>query len=289
MNIVIASSEAAPYAVSGDLGDSVSRLAESLVALGHRVTLIVPHHPSSIATYGNFEDLARATVTPLQIRVGTRTVAGAALKLQKSVSRAAHVGEPHCEVVLIDQADYFNRPNLYQDAGRDYRDNCERFVFFSRAVVEVVKTLDTIPDVIHCHDWETGLIPALLKIEHRQSSSLRDVATVLTIHNLQFQGQFWHWDMELTGLEWKYFNWRQMEYFGQLNLLKTGIVFADAITVSTREFAKAIQTSEFGCGLHGVLRQRSEHLIGISGGTSQILEVYRHALRHDAETYLCLR
>jgi starch synthase len=281
MNIVMVSPEATPFATAGGLGDQVTQLAEDLLAIGHHVTLILPHHPASLAKSGLGHLVNSADSSRVQIRIGTRTVAGSVLRLKPTDSRL--------DLILIDQPEYFCRPHLYQDGARDHRDNCERFVFFSRAAVEVLKLLELPPDVVHCHDWETGLIPALLKIEHRQTRGLIDLATVLSIHDIKFQGQFWHWDMELTGLDWKYFNWRQMEFFGQLNLLKTGIVFADAITVATREYAKAIQTPEFSCGLHGVLRQRSEHLIGISQGSNQFVEVYRHAMRSDAETQLCLR
>ncbi|MDB5385404.1 MAG: glycogen/starch synthase, ADP-glucose type [Planctomycetaceae bacterium] len=281
MNIVMVSPEATPFATAGALGEQVTQLAEELVTFGHHVTLILPHHPASIIKSGFGRIVDSATRTGLQIRIGTRLVNGSVLRLKPLDSRL--------DIVLIDQPDYFCRPHLYQDSARDHRDNCERFIFFSRAAVEVLKLLELPPDVVHCHDWETGLIPALLKIEHRQTPGLIDLATVLSIHDIKFQGQFWHWDMELTGLDWKYFNWRQMEFFGQLNLLKTGIVFSDAITVANREYAKAIQTAEFGCGLHGVLRQRSEHLIGISQGSIQYVEVYRHAMRNDTESQLCVR
>jgi starch synthase len=281
MNIVMISAEATPFATAGALSEHVSQLVDDLIAYGHHVSLILPHHPASITASGLSRTVDAATSTDLQVRIGNRMVKGRALRLKPTDSQ--------CDVILIDQPDYFCRPHLYQDGLRDHRDNCERFVFFSRAAVEVLKTLQPTPDVVHCHDWETGLIPALLKIEHRQTRGLIDLATVLSIHDIKFQGQYWHWDMELTGLDWKYFNWRQMEFFGQLNLLKTGIVFADAITVATPEYAKAIQTAEFGCGLHGVLRQRSEHLIGISQGSNQYVEVYRHAMRNDAESQLCLR
>lgn len=279
MNIVMVSPEAAPFATAGALADEVTHLVDDLITFGHHVTLIVPHHPASIITSGMGRLVDAAESTDLGIRIGTRTVTGHALRLKPTDSRL--------DTVLIDQPEYFCRPHLYQDGVRDHRDNCERFVFFSRAAVEVLRLLEIPADVVHCHDWETGLIPALLKIEHRKTQGLVDLATVLSIHDIKFQGQFWHWDMELTGLDWKYFNWRQMEFFGQLNLLKTGIVFADAITVASREYARAIQTAEFGCGLHGVLRQRSEHLIGITQGSRQYVEIYRHAMHDDAESQMC--
>ena len=276
MNIIMVSSEVTPFAKTGDLGDSVASLAEELVERGQSVTIILPYYPQVMTASGTTLPPTEPLPIELKIKIGSRVVTGNV--------RQARLSGGRIRVLLIDQSSYFDRPRLYNDGTRDYRDNCERFVFFSRAAIEVIRQLNIDPDIIHCHDWQTGLIPALLKIEQRNVPPLNETASVMTVHDITFQGQFWHWDMELTGLDWKYFNWRQMEFFGQLNLLKTGIVFADAITVSSPEYARAIQTAEHGCGLHGVLRTRYEHLIGISHGTAQYLEVYRHAMRREDTT-----
>ena len=169
-------------------------------------------------------------------------------------------------VFLIDQPGYYDRPGLYQSNGVDYRDNCERFIFFSRAIVTAVEKLGIRPDVLHANDWQTGLLPALLSIEERQREPFDGTISVFTIHNMAFQGTFWHWDMLLTGLDWKYFNWRQMEFYNQLSLLKTGIVFADVVTTVSPTYAREIQTPEFGYGLDAVLRSRRDDLIGILNG-----------------------
>lgn len=281
MNIVMVSSEVTPFASSGGLGDVVAQLSEDLSGTGQTVTIVMPHYPQLIASSTKKLLPLEPTSVELKVRVGTRSVTGKVLKTRLPGSAV--------QVLMIDQPTYFDRASLYNDGQRDFRDNCERFVFFSRAAVDLIGALKLNPDVIHCHDWQTGLIPALIKIEHRNTPVLNDVATVLTVHNIAFQGQFWHWDMELTGLDWKYFNWRQMEFFGQLNLLKTGIVFTDAIVVNSPEYARAVQTPEQGFGLHGVLRTRYEHLIGIAKGKTveQYLEIYRHAMRHDDVAQLC--
>jgi starch synthase len=169
-------------------------------------------------------------------------------------------------VIFVDCAEYFDREGLYVSDGRDYIDNCERFVFFSRAVIAAAKTLNLRPDVIHANDWQTALIPALLQIEERGKPPLGQTVCVFTIHNMAFHGSFWHFDMPLTGLDWKYFNFQQMEFHGKLNLLKTGIVFADQITTVSPSYAQEIQTPEFGCGLDGVLSGRREDLTGILNG-----------------------
>jgi starch synthase len=170
-------------------------------------------------------------------------------------------------VYLVQQDDYYDRDELYRQDGDDYPDNSERFIFFSRAVLEAIRLLELDVDVVHAHDWQTGLVPAYLKIEYRAVPRYEHVGTLFTIHNIAYQGHFWHWDMLLTGLDWKYFNWRQMEYFGKLNLLKTGIVFADSISTVSPRYAQEIQTSEeFGRGLESVLQHRRDVLFGILNG-----------------------
>ena len=133
-------------------------------------------------------------------------------------------------------------------------------------MLEAIRLLDLRVDILHANDWQTGLLPACLKIEYRGVPHYERIASLFTIHNLAFQGQFWHWDMLLTGLDWKYFNWHQMEFFGKLNLLKTGLVFADAISTVSPRYAEEIQSSPLGCGLEGVLQQRRHVLTGILNG-----------------------
>ena len=176
----------------------------------------------------------------LSIPVGRKLVTGKLL--------LGHFPGSDVPVYFVDRPEYFDRDDLYQSAGRDFPDNCERFVFFSRAVLEAVRQLDLNVDILHCNDWQTGLVPAYHKIEYRGVPRLERAATLLTVHNLAYQGTFWHWDMLLTGLDWKYFNWQQMEFFGQLNLLKTGLVFADAINTVSPRYAEEIQTAPLGAG-----------------------------------------
>ncbi len=120
--------------------------------------------------------------------------------------------------------------------------------------------------MLHANDWQTGLVPAYLKIEYRSVPRYERIASLLTVHNISYQGQFWHWDMLLTGLDWKYFNWRQMEFHGNLNLLKAGMVFADAISTVSPRYAQEIQSGPLGCGLEGVLQYRRDALSGILNG-----------------------
>jgi starch synthase len=144
-------------------------------------------------------------------------------------------------------------------------------VFFCRAVVELVRLLNLRPDVIHCNDWQTGLIPAYMKTEYRHTPGYGGIGTLMTVHNMAYQGVFPHWDMQLTGLDWKYFNYHQMEFYGRLNLLKTGLVFADWLTTVSPRYAQEIQRGPLGCGLEGMLRSRSDTLTGIVNGVDYSL------------------
>jgi starch synthase len=182
--------------------------------------------------------------------------------------RILHTRLPNSQVdvYLIDQPHYFDRDGFYSDRHGEYRDNCERFTFFCRAVVEAIALLELQLDVVHCHDWQAGLLPALVAIRRDEFAWMQKVRSVMTIHNLAYQGRFWHLDMPLTGLDWEYFNWQEMEFHGDLNLLKTGIVFADTVTTVSPTYAREITQPEHGCGLHTILSNRGESLVGIVNG-----------------------
>lgn len=254
MKILLASSEALPFAKTGGLADVATGLSKALAAQGHDVTLVLPYYRQHVPDSVKCLRTGMAATVPL----ADRTVTADILRANLPGSRVL--------VLLVDYPAYFDRPSLYTDEGADYPDNCERFVFFSRAVLETARQLDLQPDVIHANDWQTGLIPAIVAIELRGTPDFQHTAVVFTIHNMAFQGRFWHWDMELTGLDWKYFNWRQMEAWGHLNLLKTGIVFADKVTTVSPTYAKEICTPEYGYGLEDVLRERGSDLVGILNG-----------------------
>ena len=167
-------------------------------------------------------------------------------------------------VYFVDHPEFFDRPSLYGENGSDYRDNCERFTFFSRSVLESVRLLNLAPDIIHANDWQTGLIPALLECEYADNPTYQNIASLITIHNLAYQGSFANEKMAVTGLDVKYFNWKYMEFFGRLNLLKTGIVFADSINTVSPTYSAEIQSSDQGCGLEGVLQHRARSPFGHS-------------------------
>ncbi len=258
MRIVLASSEAVPFSKTGGLADVASALPKALAQAGYEVSLITPYFPQIFARQsGDLPEISQSNQI-LPISLGSKQQPARVLR---STLPGADVA-----VYLIDHPGYFDRAGLYSDASGDFHDNSERFIFFSRAVLETCRAFQLRPDIVHANDWQTGVIPAMLAVEYGILPEFSETASVFTIHNLLFQGQFWHWDMLLTGLDWKYFNWRQMEYFGHLNLLKTGLTFADKLTTVSPTYAREIQTPEAGCGLQGVLSQRRADLVGILNG-----------------------
>ena len=257
MNILLATSEAVPFAKTGGMADVCGALPAELSRLGHGATLILPAYRQIRYCGLPIEPLGINFIVP----IGSKTVAGRLLR--------SHLPGSTVPVYLVQQDAYYDRDELYRQNGQDYPDNCERFVFFSRAVMEAIRLLELDIDVIHANDWQTGLVPAYLKIKYRNLPRYERIATLFSIHNIAYQGVFWHWDMLLTGLDWKYFNWHQMEYYGKLNLLKTGVVFADAIGTVSPRYAHEIQTPDFGRGLEGVLQHRRESLFGILNGIDE--------------------
>lgn len=254
MNILFATSEVEPFSKTGGLADVSGALPPALARGGLKTSVITPAYRCALQSGLPIE----RTGLELEIPIGSRLVSGRILE-----SRLPHSGVP---VYLVEQPGYFDREELYGEKGEDYRDNCERFVFFCRAIMEAIRLLPLEVDILHCSDWQTGLVPAYLDIDYGGVPGFEDAASVFTIHNLAYQGRFWHWDMLLTGLDWKYFNWHQMEFYGELNLTKTGIVFADQITTVSPTYAREIQNGPLGCGLDAVLSHRSDALSGILNG-----------------------
>jgi starch synthase len=254
LKILFATSEAVPFAKTGGLADVCGALPLEIEKLGHQPAVILPAYPSVRSCGLPIEP----TGLHFEVPIGSKSVGGSLLK--------SHLPGSSVPVYLVEQDQYFNRAGLYQEGGEDYRDNCERFVFYCRAVLEAIRLLDLQVDVLHCNDWQTGLIPAYLKIEYRGVPGYENIGTLFTIHNMAYQGHFWHWDMLLTGLDWKYFNWQQMEFFGNLNLLKTGLTFSDRVNTVSPRYADEIQSAALGCGLEGVLQSRRDVLSGIVNG-----------------------
>ncbi len=261
MRIVLAASEAVPFSKTGGLADVATALAKTLDAMGHDVTVIIPDYREiRQAKKQQLPDVAD-TGMRFSLSMNGRYVNG-------GVNWTMFPGTS-VRVLLVTQSYYFDRPQLYMENGEGYKDNCERFCYFSRAVLEICQQMVLRPDIIHCNDWQTGLIPALLHTQYARRPGFENAASVMTLHNMAYQGRYWHLDMHLTGMEWRYFNMRQMEMWGDLNLLKTGIAFADQITTVSPTYAREICTTEGGEGLDALLSFRGSDLVGILNGIDE--------------------
>ena len=252
MKVLFAASEAAPFAKTGGLADVAGSLPPALASLGHDVRVVMPLYRHVDRKKYRLKHLATFFV-PL----GT-------WKERCDIFEGKMGGA--VKVYFIDKDIYYDRPELYQTAQADYPDNAERFIFFSRAILELCQAVNFSPDIIHCNDWQTGLVPLYLKKDYHDRKTLRRAKTVFTIHNLGYQGQFWHWDMSLTGLGWDVFTPEGIEFWGGINFLKAGLLYADILTTVSRTYSKEIQTVEYGHGLEGVLVKRASDLYGIVNG-----------------------
>jgi starch synthase len=246
MKVLIASSEAVPYAKTGGLADVTGTLVNKLRGMNIDARLIVPMYRGIRKKFGP-ED------TGLDISV--------LLGRDKYVSRVYTHGK---STILIECDEFFDRKEIYGASGTGYDDNAFRFIFFSRALLETCMALDFIPDVIHCNDWQTGLVPLYMKTIY--SDRFRGTASLFTIHNLGYQGIFPESAMTLTGLGAEMFNPEVIEFHGKVNLMKAGITSADAISTVSENYAREILTPEYGVSLDGVLRNRKKVLTGIING-----------------------
>jgi starch synthase len=277
MDVVLVASEAVPFAKTGGLADVAGALPRALARVGVGARLILPCYRQARDSGLPLAD----TGIVLKIPIGPKVVEG---RVQAGTIPGSDV-----PVYLIDQPAYYDRPGLYQRDGADFTDNSERFIFFQRAALETIRALGLRPDVIHGNDWQTGLVPVYLDEFYRGTPELGRTGTLFTIHNMAYQGSFWHWDMPLTGLDWRLFNWRQLEFHNRVNFLKAGLVSSDVLSTVSPTYAKEIQTPEFGCGFDGLLRARRHDLHGIVNGidpTAWSPTVDPHlAANYDVSTY----
>ncbi|HOJ42827.1 MAG TPA: glycogen synthase GlgA [Syntrophorhabdaceae bacterium] len=252
MKILIASPEVNPFIKTGGLADVTGALPKALKRLGIEARVILPKHK------GIDENKFPLRYKNYKVRC----------PISLGFVEAEIVESEYDGVIayLVEQDEYYNRDYLYSTPDGDYQDNAVRFIFFSKSILEAIKVTGFIPDVLHCNDWETALAPVFLRTIYKDDQQLRDISTLFTIHNLGYQGIFWHYDMHLLNLGWEYFTPEYLEYFGNINFLKGGIVFSDIINTVSKKYSYEIQTPEFGYGLDGVLRNRSNDLYGIING-----------------------
>ncbi|HPQ81917.1 MAG TPA: glycogen synthase GlgA, partial [bacterium] len=254
MRIVSISSEVVPFAKTGGLADVAGTLPRELAAAGDRVSIVMPYYPKKTdACKFNIRTTGKKVVVPF-----------GEWKLEGEILHTSV--KPNVDVYFIGQPQFFNRNELYQTKDGDYPDNAERFTFFSRAAIEAMIAMKIRPDIVHVHDWQAALIPLFLKTHYKDSGDFVQTKTLLTIHNLGYQGLFPPDDMRLLNLGWEYFTFDKLEFWGKLNFLKAGIVYADAINTVSSKYASEILTEEFGCGLHDALSYRKKELFGILNG-----------------------
>ena len=248
LNILIAASEAAPLVKVGGLGDIVGSLPLALRDLGCRVSVVIPAYREAMAKLDDY----RVTARDLPVTLG-----GQRLNIDLLVGALAD-GVALC---LIKQDEFFDRPGVYGDERGEYPDNPKRFVFFSRSIPAMCRAVGFQPDVILANDWHAGLVSALLA-----EGALPQTAGVFAIHNMGYLGLIPSNQTGLLGLPDRYYGMDGMEYYGQMSLLKAGIVYSQAVTTVSPSYAKEIQTPDYGAGLDGLMRSVNDRLFGILNG-----------------------
>ncbi len=253
MKIVFATPEMVPYAKTGGLADVTGTLPKEIQALGHEVICFLPKYKKIEASRWPI----KTVIDRIQIPMGTEAETGRIFGLEEPTG---------VKVYFVDQPEYFSRDELYGTPLGDYPDNDRRFIFFERGVLEALKAVRFKPDVIHCHDWQTGLIPAYLKTLYKKDSFFAKTKTIFTIHNLAYQGNFPPDSLPMTGFSWEEFRLERLEFYGKVSFLKGGLVYADTLTTVSPRYVKETQTKEYGSGMEGVLQARREDYAGIING-----------------------
>lgn len=252
LKILMASPEVHPFAKTGGLADVSAALPRTLKAMGHDVRVIMPKYRMA-GGRRRFKDLGLRVDVPVGKTVKKGSLYEA--KLHKKIP-----------IYFVANNEYFQRKHLYGENNKDYPDNAARFIFFCRSILEACKALKFQPDIIHCHDWQTGLVPVYLKSLYRDDPFFKDTRTLYTVHNMAFQGNFGRPDLELAHLPEELFNPDGVEFYGKFSFLKSGLVYADLLTTVSPTYCREVQTPEWGFLLDGVLRHRGGDFHGILNG-----------------------
>jgi len=254
VRILFVASEGLPFSKTGGLADVVEALPKALVGLGHEVAVVLPRY--------------RGTKTHSVVLPSVTIPMGGTRLRFPSVADGTVING--VRYFFVDDPAYFDRDDLYGGAAGDYPDNAERFSEFSRAAIEIAKHVWR-PDVIHCHDWQSALVPVLLRTTYGDDPLVRDIPVVFTIHNMGYHGLFGRDALDRAGIPVGVFHPAGIEFFGSVNYLKGGLVFSDYLTTVSRKYAQEIQTREYGYGLDGVVRSRADRLVGILNGVDYAL------------------
>jgi starch synthase len=254
MKIVHVASELFPYMKTGGLADAVGALAAALANNSHDVSVFIPGYRAAME---HRDALSAARKLRLKIEMADDFLSGDVRMFSPM---------KNLRVYLICREEYFDRRAPYGNGERDYEDNAERFIFFCKAVVEILRLADLQADVVHCHDWQAALLPILLRESERRHGVTLALKTIFTIHNIAYQGVFPAKAFARTNLPDDLNHIDGLEYYSQINLMKGGILFADRVTTVSPRYAKEIQTPEFGCGLDGVVQARADDIVGLLNG-----------------------
>jgi starch synthase len=241
-------SEGLPFSKTGGLADVIAGLPKALVAQGHELAVVLPRYRNT--------KVAGVLVPSLTVSMGGR------LRFPAIADGGVLGGVRY---FFVDDPEYFDRDGLYGARGGDYPDNAERYSEFCRVAIEIAKNVWP-ADLLHCHDWQAALVPVLLRTAYANDPVAQNLPVVFTIHNLAYQGQFARGVLSRADIPASVFHPGGIEFFGNVNLLKGGLVFSDYLTTVSRKYAQEIQTPEFGYGLDGVVRGRADRLVGILNG-----------------------
>jgi starch synthase len=253
MRILIASSEILPYSKTGGLADMVGALAKFLARAGHAVGVVTPLYRGLREKWPEM----RLLDWKLDLPLGEGRVSGKIWTLEPT---------PGLTIYFVEHKELFERGELYQERGFDYRDNAERFIFFSKCVAHLARYLPWRPEVLHLHDWQSALAALFVLDQKLRDGWIAPPTVCVTVHNLAYQGTFEAAKFALTNLPESYFQPEGVEFYGFLNCLKAGLSYADLITTVSPRYAREITTESLGCGLDGVLRRRPSVLHGILNG-----------------------
>lgn len=254
MKIVHAASEMFPYVKTGGLADVCGSLFKSLAGVGHEVSFFLPGYRKIIESK-EFESAKLKVV--LQVELGEQFLRGEVWALSLGRRQTLYI---------VRRDEFFDRSNLYGTRERDYDDNDRRFIYFSKAVVQAMRLLEIKADILHCHDWQTGLLPLFLRMAEQETGKSLALKTFFSIHNLAFQGLYPRSSFKFTNLPKEFNGIDGLEFYEQISMIKGGIFFADKIMTVSPNYAREILTPEFGCGLEGALKVREEDLVGIANG-----------------------
>lgn len=255
LNILLAASEVVPFAKSGGLADVAGALPKALDAQGHDIRVVMPRYYIVDKEKYNLKLLEGSLGVPM----------GSTGEAWASVYEGILPGSK-VKVYFIEHDGFFGRKGLYDEDGVGFGDNDSRFIFFSKAVMQLAKKLSFKPDVIHANDWHTAAIPLLLNTAYAYDPNFENTASLLSIHNLQHQGKFHKAAMDTLGVGWEHFNQDELEEYDGINLLKGGIVHADAINAVSKKYAQEIRTAEFGWGLESLINKYAYKLFGVLNG-----------------------